>query len=753
MQKILKSISSVLLAIVMCLGITVVVNRTVTETIVADAATVQAYYSPITADSGTQLLGQLHDLMVSTHETYTSYTDCKTPDKVMKTDPGTASNTVRDFYTQEDISSTWNGNAAGTWNREHVWCQSLSNGLWGENGGGSDMHHLRPSEVRLNGTRGNHTFGEVGGASGGTAAYYKDTSGKDKYIGGYISGDTFEPMEWARGDVARIVMYVYMHYNSAKNVGGSSSDRGYFGNLTFTKIMTPNNEADAIKLLLKWNKEDPVNEIETTRNEAVYELQGNRNPFIDHPEYADAIWGDGKVTPTPGGDPSTTLTGLTISPSTLSLTAGQSGNLTVTATPSTASNEVNWTSSNPSVATVSNGTVTAKAAGSATITATSTSKNSISATAKVTVTEATPPSPPQPGVSGSATIDLSKFNLTNDYGFKSWSSGGISGIAYIFGGSDSFPAENGMQFNNSKTSYYLASTAPTPAPILSVKVKLNSKTSGSKKWKLLTSTSAYSQLNSGNPENGNPQGTNTVTTSGTTWTVSGNDTYFALVYDDKGVCYVDSIEITYGSNGGDTPVTPDPSVTLESLTINHTQSELGVGDTLNLSVTAQPANANAEVTWSSSNTSVATVSASGLVTAVKAGTATITATSTENPAITATCTITVKAAGGGTVTPPVEDNPPVDNPPAAEEQPDPIKLTVFHLAVAAISANGTLAVRLETINYAIAAYQALTDVEKAAAKADVDKLNAAIADYNAAVNSYNSDAEDAENNALNGFMR
>ena len=79
------------------------------------------YYSGITATSGTSLLGQLHDLMCNTHQTYTSYDDCKTPEYVYAMEPGTSSSYVTDFYTQQNIAKSWGSGAVGTWNREHVW--------------------------------------------------------------------------------------------------------------------------------------------------------------------------------------------------------------------------------------------------------------------------------------------------------------------------------------------------------------------------------------------------------------------------------------------------------------------------------------------------------------------------------------------------------------------------------------------------------------------------------------------------------
>ncbi|MFA6852421.1 MAG: endonuclease, partial [Bacilli bacterium] len=120
------------------------------------------YYNGITATSGEPLLGQLHDLITTTHSTYTSYSDCSNPTYVYATDgnPNDA-NYDYEFYSQANIASTWGAGAQGTWNREHVWCQSLASGLWGESGGGSDMHHIRPVESGLNTARNNSPFGIV----------------------------------------------------------------------------------------------------------------------------------------------------------------------------------------------------------------------------------------------------------------------------------------------------------------------------------------------------------------------------------------------------------------------------------------------------------------------------------------------------------------------------------------------------------------------------------------------------------------
>ena len=249
------------------------------------------YYDGITATGGTALLGQLHDLITTTHTKYTTYDNCKDPNIIKKTDAGSNTSSVAEFYSQADISSTWGSGNNGTWNREHVWCQSLSNGLWGTSGGGSDLHHIRPVESRLNSTRGNDPYGEV---TGGNALYYKDAKGNSIALAGYDKGGVFEPLDEVKGDIARIVLYVYTHYNTYINVYGTTNGGGkssYFGTLAITKIISASTEKAAFEMLIAWNTLDPVDEREQNRNEAVYEIQGNRNPYIDHPEYVNAIWG------------------------------------------------------------------------------------------------------------------------------------------------------------------------------------------------------------------------------------------------------------------------------------------------------------------------------------------------------------------------------------------------------------------------------------------------------------------------------
>ena len=232
-----------------------------------------SYYDSVSSLSGNSLLVGLHDLMDSTHTNYISY------------------GSLDGYYSQSDPHSSggvkcfYSGQKTNSYNKEHVWPQSLSGSkddqLYGESYGGSDLHHIRPTISEYNSKRGNSMFGPIFGD--------KTSVGKISYSGGgsdYYTSNVFEPADSIKGDVARIIMYMYMHYSST--IGGASQD--YYGEMNINWVMGTS-PTDSWKLLRKWNAEDPVSQDEMTRNEKAYSVQHNRNPFIDHPSYADLIWG------------------------------------------------------------------------------------------------------------------------------------------------------------------------------------------------------------------------------------------------------------------------------------------------------------------------------------------------------------------------------------------------------------------------------------------------------------------------------
>ena len=188
-----------LLALI-CILTFAIIGQTVNEVV---AAVPNGYYSSTEGLNGDALLEELAVITKTNHKYYTSYDDIKYSAKGNPSsdkDPNNSSNLL-DFYSGISISSTWDG--GDTWNREHVWPQSLSGGLYGTSGAGSDIHHIRPTINSINSSRGNQKFGDV------------NKQGEKKYNGtpyGYSSGGVFEPLDNVKGDVARIVMYMYMHY-------------------------------------------------------------------------------------------------------------------------------------------------------------------------------------------------------------------------------------------------------------------------------------------------------------------------------------------------------------------------------------------------------------------------------------------------------------------------------------------------------------------------------------------------------------
>lgn len=217
--------------------------------------------------------------MDTTHSTYTSYGSL---DNYFKTSDPHSSGGVKCFYSGEKASS---------FNKEHVWPQSLSNNLYGEDHGGSDLHHIRPTINSYNSMRSSAMFGYVYGSGsykGRTISY--QGGGTD-----YSITNVFEPADAIKGDVARIIMYMYMHYNDGTISELSSltgwTTRSYYGQMNAHWVMGPASSKDTFLLLRYWNAIDPVSQDEKTRNEKAYQVQGNRNPFIDHPTYADKIWG------------------------------------------------------------------------------------------------------------------------------------------------------------------------------------------------------------------------------------------------------------------------------------------------------------------------------------------------------------------------------------------------------------------------------------------------------------------------------
>ena len=219
--------------------------------------TLSGYYAAANGKVGDALEQALTTIITSTHKKTTTYNSLNNYLQDYDEDLANANNIIL-FYTHSSIKSTWDGGTS--YNKEHVWPQSQNCDKGSTQG--SDGHHVRPCDPNVNSTRSNYGFNNC---PGGSPVY-----SKLGVLGGYRSGKYFEPLDHTKGDAARIIMYMLVRYPFL------------YSNLS--NVMS-------IKVMLEWNELDPVDKWEANRNEEVYKVQGNRNPFIDHPELAELIWG------------------------------------------------------------------------------------------------------------------------------------------------------------------------------------------------------------------------------------------------------------------------------------------------------------------------------------------------------------------------------------------------------------------------------------------------------------------------------
>lgn len=163
------------------------------------------------------------------------------------------------------------------WNREHVWAKS--HGFPNESQQGyTDIHHLRPADKTVNSARGNKDFNAGGNPNSETNINFS-------------TPDSWEPRDAVKGDVARMMLYMDLRYDLGTATGMPDL---VLVDKVGTSSTTTDGKAEFGKLctLIKWNFDDPVDAFELARNNAVYEYQGNRNPFVDHNEWVDVIYKD-----------------------------------------------------------------------------------------------------------------------------------------------------------------------------------------------------------------------------------------------------------------------------------------------------------------------------------------------------------------------------------------------------------------------------------------------------------------------------
>ena len=217
------------------------------------------------------------------------------------------------FYTGKE--------STGKGTREHVWPCNKSSNLWVHNssgvhyvdgsdyiGGGSDLYHIRTCETKVNSARGDSYFIDFDDLedcrySTGEITEVGETGGKYKLkVAGLNDSGEFadyaEPADEMKGDVARIILYVYVHYRDRGDTPDKTVKYGkttftyndFVGGLDITNIIGYTSKSKCGEILKAWNKLDPVSEVEKLRNETVQKIQGNRNPFVDYPNLVDSLF-------------------------------------------------------------------------------------------------------------------------------------------------------------------------------------------------------------------------------------------------------------------------------------------------------------------------------------------------------------------------------------------------------------------------------------------------------------------------------
>ena len=253
-----------------------------------------AYYNDVTS-GGSRLKTQLHNI-IKNHQTQTysslwqhfEQTDATFAGKVwdMYSDsPCQEPPYIFTFVEDQDTGS--GGNTEGdVFNREHSMPRSWFGGQLDPMN--TDLFHIWPVDKWVNARRADFSYGEVNNPS-----WTSLNGGKlgANATAGY-TGTAFEPIDAYKGDIARGFFYMITRYEDqieswTNNVNGMAM---------LDNQKYPGYKPWAISMLMQWHNNDPVSQKEILRNQAIYQIQGNRNPFIDHPELVERIWGDTTVT-------------------------------------------------------------------------------------------------------------------------------------------------------------------------------------------------------------------------------------------------------------------------------------------------------------------------------------------------------------------------------------------------------------------------------------------------------------------------
>lgn len=240
----------------------------------------QGYYDQATGLTGEALQQALHEIIkdheVSTYQAIWDHFELtdKKPDgtvwDIYSDVPEGTPPYIYNFFTDQCGNYAQEGDC---YNREHSFPRSWFGGaIFPMN---SDMHHIFPTDGFVNNRRDNYPFGEV---SAPTWTSLNGSKLGNNTTAGY-TGIVFEPLDEYKGDLARMHFYMATRYYG--------EDGSWPGSPSVEGAQLKN---WALELMYEWHQNDPVSQKETNRNNAIYQIQQNRNPFVDHPEFVEDIW-------------------------------------------------------------------------------------------------------------------------------------------------------------------------------------------------------------------------------------------------------------------------------------------------------------------------------------------------------------------------------------------------------------------------------------------------------------------------------
>ncbi|MDJ0839892.1 MAG: endonuclease [Acidobacteriota bacterium] len=254
------------------------------------------YYDSATGLTGNALADALHEI-IDDHLRFpytASTTDTWDIVEAKDEDPNNSNNIIS-IYKNESKAKSDHAQGSG-WNREHSWPKSLGFPDDGScNYPYTDTHHLFAADWSYNSARSNKPYNDC---NSGCTEWDALGSTSSNWTAGSFTSGSWETWDTRKGDVARAMFYMAVRYNGGTHgiTGCTEIDLRLTNNVNEIISYSTNQSVGYmgyLDVLVAWHNADPVDADEQYRNDVVYSYQGNRNPFIDHPEWVAAIFGGG----------------------------------------------------------------------------------------------------------------------------------------------------------------------------------------------------------------------------------------------------------------------------------------------------------------------------------------------------------------------------------------------------------------------------------------------------------------------------